>query len=66
MSGNAVTADTKNMIIQGGKKLIATVGLGNMIVVDSEDALLICEKRHAGDIEKVLEKLKNADKNEYL
>ena len=66
ITGNAVTVDTKNTIIQGGKKLIATVGLENMIVVDTEDALLICEKEHAGDIKKVLENLRICNRNEYL
>lgn len=66
VSGNAVTVDTVNTIIQGGKKLIATVGLENMIVVDTEDALLICEKNHAGDIKKVLENLRICNRTEYL
>ena len=39
---------------------------GSMIVVDSEDALLICEKGHAGEIEKVLENLKICNCTEYL
>jgi mannose-1-phosphate guanylyltransferase len=66
INGNAVTVDTKNTIIQGSEKLIATVGLENMIVVDTEDALLICEREHAGDIKKVLENLKICNRTEYL
>ena len=66
INGNAVTVDTKNTIIQGGNKLIAAVGLDNMIVVDTEDALLICAKEHAGDIKKVLENLKICNRTEYL
>ena len=61
-----MTVDTKNTIIQGGNKLIAAVGLDNMIVVDTEDALLICAKEHAGDIKKVLENLKICNRTEYL
>ena len=66
ITGNAVTVDTQNTIIQGGKKLIATVGLENMIVVDTDDALLICEKDHAGDIKKILENLRLCNRSEYL
>ena len=61
-----MTVDTKNTIIQGGSKLIAAVGIEDMIVVDSEDALLICEQSHAGDIKKVLESLKICNRTEYL
>lgn len=66
VSGNVITVDSKNVIIQGGDKLIATVGLENVIVVDTEDALLICEKDHAGDIKKVLENLRICNRTEYL
>ena len=40
--GNIITIDSKNCIIEGGDKLIATVGLENLIIVDTEDAMLIC------------------------
>ena len=66
ISGNVVTVDTQNTIIQGTKKLIATVGLENMIIVDTEDALLVCDKNHAGEIKKVLENLKICNRTEYL
>lgn len=64
--GNAVTVDTKRCIIQGGKKLIATVGLEDIIIVDTDDALLVCEKGDAGEIKKVLENLKICNRTEYL
>lgn len=66
VDGNAVTVETKNTIIQGDKKLIAAVGLENMIVVDTEDALLVCDQRHTGEIKKVLENLRICNRTEYL
>jgi len=66
LSGSIVAVGTRNSIIEGSNRLIATVGLEDMIVVDSDDALLICEKNHAGDIKKVLENLKICNRTEYL
>ena len=66
VDGNIITINTTNSIIQGGKKLIATVGLDDMIVVDTEDATLICSKEHAGEIKKVLENLKICNREEYI
>jgi len=66
VSGNIVTIDTKNCIIQGDKKLITTVGLEDLIIVDTDDATLICEKDSTADIKKVLENLKICNRNEYL
>ena len=66
VDGNVVTVDTENCIIQGEEKLIATVGLADMIIVDTQDALLICEKSRAGEIKRVLENLRICNKTEYL
>lgn len=66
VNGNIITIGTKNCIIEGGQKLIATVGLENLIIVDTEDATLICDKNSAGDIKKVLENLKICNRNEYI
>ena len=66
VSGNIITVNTHNCIIQGDKKLIATVGLEDLIVVDTEDATLICSKDSAGDIKKVLENLKICNRDDYI
>lgn len=66
VEGNIITIDCKNNIIQGGKKLIATVGIDGLIIVDTEDATLICDKDSAGDIKKVLENLKICNRDEYI
>ena len=66
INGNVVAVNTRNTIVQGGEKLIATVGLSDLIVVDTPDALLICEKDSAGDIKKVLENLRICNQTQYL
>lgn len=66
VDGNIITVNSKNNIIQGGRKLIATVGIEDLIIVDTEDATLICEKNSAGDIKKVLENLKICNRDEYI
>lgn len=66
VNGNIITIDTKNCIIEGTNKLIAAVGLKDLVIVDTEDATLICDKDNAGDIKKVLENLKVCNRNEYL
>lgn len=66
VSGNVITINSKECIIEGTEKLIAAVGLENMIIVDTEDATLICDKEHAGEIKKVLETLKNCNREEYI
>ena len=64
--GDAVTVDSRHCIVQGDNRLIALVGVENLIVVDTKDALLICSKDRAGDIRKVVEELKAAGRSELL
>ena len=66
VAGNVITINSKDCIIEGADKLIAAVGLEDMIIVDTEDATLICNKDNAGDIKKVLETLKYCNRDEYI
>lgn len=66
INGNIITINSKNCIIEGTNKLIATVGLENLIIVDSEDATLICEKNSVSDIKKIVENLKICNRKEYI
>ncbi len=65
-NGNIITINSKDCIIEGTQKLIAAVGLEHLVIVDSADAILICEKDSAGDIKKVLENLKICNREEYI
>lgn len=66
IDGNIITVDTHNCIIQGGKKLLAVVGLENVVIVDTEDATLICAKDSTNNIKNVTENLKICNRDEYI
>lgn len=57
--GNVITVNTKDCIIQAQDKLIAAVGLKDIVIVDTKDATLICCRESTADIKKVLEELRN-------
>ncbi|MGN0328156.1 MAG: mannose-1-phosphate guanylyltransferase [Lachnospira sp.] len=66
VNGNVVTVNTKNCVIEAQDKLIATVGLEDIVVVDTQDATLVCSKEHAGEIKQVLSSLRETGKTQYL
>lgn len=67
ITGDVVTIGTnRSTIINSGKKLIAAVGLEDMIVVDTDDALLICSKENTQDVKKVIENLKICNRTELI
>ncbi len=66
VKGDVVSINTKNSTIIGDKKLIATIGLEDVIVVDTDDAILICAKDSSQDVKKVIENLKICNRNELV
>lgn len=66
VKGNIITINSENNIIEGTDKLIAVVGARDLVIVDTEDATLICDKDSTGDIKKVLENLKICNRDEYI
>jgi mannose-1-phosphate guanylyltransferase len=64
--GQHVGLDTKGCLLHGSRRLIATIGLEDMIVVDTEDALLVCPKGRAQEVRDLVRKLKESGREEYL
>ena len=63
--GETLLLDTRNSAFFGGKRLIAASGVDDLIVVDAEDALLICHRDKAQSVKQIVERLK-ADGREDL
>ena len=64
--GQALLLDTKNSFISAPGKLVALIGLSDLIVVDTEDALLVCPRSRAQDVKKVVEALGQNGQTGYL
>jgi mannose-1-phosphate guanylyltransferase len=64
--GQHVGLDTTGCLIHGSHRLVTTIGLENMIIVDTEDALLVCPKERAQEVRDLVEKLKDSGREEYL
>jgi mannose-1-phosphate guanylyltransferase len=57
-TGEVVNVDTRNCIVSSPHKLAALMGVENLIVVDTPDALMICRKDRAQDVKLLQEVLK--------
>lgn len=65
--GDAMLIECKDSFISSaGKRLVACLGLENLIVVDSEDALLVADMKRSQDIKKIVDELKNRKREELL
>lgn len=56
--GKSIILDSKNCLIYNPKKLTAVVGIENIIIVDTEDALLICRKDEDQKVKIIVERIK--------
>lgn len=66
VDGEAVLVDTHGSLVFGDRRLVAAIGLEDMIIIDTEDALLVCPRSRAQDVKKVVDALKRARKTKYL
>jgi mannose-1-phosphate guanylyltransferase len=66
VEGVSILIDTRGSFISAPDKLVAVIGMEDMIVVDTEDALLVCPKSRAQDVKKVVETLIATGKTNYL
>ncbi|MGA2490030.1 MAG: sugar phosphate nucleotidyltransferase [Anaerolineales bacterium] len=59
--------DTRDSLIYSTtRKLVVTIGVNDLIVVDSDDALLVCRRDQAQQVRQVIEDLKKTHREDYL
>ena len=64
--GDVRLQDTKGSLIFGDRRLIATLGVEDLIIVDSDDALLVADRSRSQDVREVVEDLKRANRSEHV
>jgi mannose-1-phosphate guanylyltransferase len=64
--GTVAAAGTKNTLVVSGKRLVALAGVEDLIVVDTEDALLVCRRGDSQRVREVVEMLEKNGKEQYL
>ncbi len=64
--GEQVHLDTKNCISYAKSKLIAALGVEDLIIVEADDAILVCHKDKAQEVKNIVEQLKVEGKEQYL
>jgi mannose-1-phosphate guanylyltransferase len=66
IDGDVIISNSTNNIIVGNKRLIALLHVDDLIVVDTEDAILICSKERAQNVKQIVEKLREKGRKDLL
>jgi mannose-1-phosphate guanylyltransferase len=66
LRGTVIAKDSHRNYIDAGNKLVATIGVDDIIVVTTDDAVLICKKGRSQDVKEVVDYLRRKQINELL
>lgn len=64
-AADAVFVDTRNTYVQSDGRLVATVGVSDLIVIDTADAILVAHADRAQDVRQVVKRLKDSEHEAY-
>ena len=64
--GNIIDIDTKNSLIMGDERLIATIGIEDMLIVETPDTILIAKKGEGQKVKDLVKILKEDTKKKHL
>ena len=62
--GDVMTLGTTNSLIRGDDRLVVVIGLDDVIVVDTKDALLVTDRANAQRVKQVVERLQSNGRDE--
>lgn len=63
--GDVLSLDGSGNYINAGNRLVATVGLQDMVVVETKDAVFVAPKNRVQDVKDIVKRLKKEDRSEY-
>ena len=64
--GNHLGIDTKGTLVFGSRRLVATIGVNDLIIVDTEDVVMVCSREREQDVKAIVDKLKDTNQFEPI
>ncbi|MGH9328472.1 MAG: mannose-1-phosphate guanylyltransferase [Terriglobia bacterium] len=62
----AIVLDSRRNMILSSRKLVATLGVENLVIVETEDALLVCSRERSQDVGKIVKELERQGLKDLL
>lgn len=64
--GNHISIDTKNTLTFGKNRLIATMGINDLIIIDTDDVVMVCSREREQDVKAFISSLQDAQQIDYI
>ena len=66
LKGDVLSERTQNSLVYAENRLVATVGVDNLVIVETKDAVLVAHKDEVQDVKKIVEQIKAQGRNEHF
>ena len=66
LQGECITLETSDSVVSSSHRLVATLGVKDVVVVETADTVLVTTRHHAQDVKKLVSKMQDAGRNELL
>ena len=64
--GDVLSHDSRNNYVHADYRLVTTVGVEDLIIVETKDTIMVAHKDKAQEVKRIVEKLKQEERGEYL
>ena len=64
-TGDVITEDSKSCLVHGEERLVTLLGVEDIVVVDTKDAVLVAHKDKVQNVKNIVERLKSSDRTEW-
>ncbi|GHE21437.1 mannose-1-phosphate guanyltransferase [Halomonas urumqiensis] len=63
--GDVIQEDTRNTLIRAESRLVAAIGLDDLVIIETKDAVLVADRHKTQDVRKIVERLKSDGRSEF-
>jgi mannose-1-phosphate guanylyltransferase len=64
--GDVMAENSNNCLVRAESRLVAAVGVNNLVIVETADAVLVMDKNNAQDVKKIVKRLKAEERDEHM
>lgn len=66
LTGDVLALDSKDILVRAESRLVATVGVEDLVIVETKDAVLVAHKDHVQNVKDIVERIRKLGRQEHI
>ena len=66
LTGDVLALDSKDILVRAESRLVATVGVEDLVIVETKDAVLVAHKNHVQNVKDIVERIRKLGRQEHI